>query len=68
MMVGSGNLTNDFSSITKDCLPILRASSSNKFLTYLIADFDYCFVNLAFLCDESFYSSLEIISENSSFF
>ena len=51
MMVGSGNLTDDFSSIRKDCLPILRASSSNKFLTYLITDFDYCLDNLAFLCD-----------------
>ena len=51
MMVGSGNLTDDFSSIRKDCLPILRASSSNKFLTYLITDFDYCLDNLAILCD-----------------
>jgi len=67
MMFGSGNLTGDFSSKTKDCLPILRASSSNKFLTNLIADFDYCLISLGFLGDKSFYSSFEIISENSSF-
>jgi len=67
MKFGSGNLTDDFSSITKVCLPILRASSSNKFLTNVIAFFDYCLYILGFLRDKSFYSSFKIISENSSF-
>jgi hypothetical protein len=66
-MTGSGYLAGGFSSITKVCLPILRASSSNKFLTNLTTYFDYCFYNLAFFCDWTFYSSLEVISKFSSF-